>query len=98
MGQPCHGSRTTRRTRQGRNRKCGQNPLGSARTDVGPVRGKTVRTDEANSSVYDGTVYYFCSRGCRSRFEAAPSICAGSKRETLLKQKDYAHGRAPAYH
>lgn len=41
-------------------------------TDVDPVCGKTVRTDDAKSSVHDGLVYYLCSRECRERFEAAP--------------------------
>ncbi len=40
--------------------------------DVDPVCGKTVPTDKAKPSVYEGSVYYFCSRGCREVFEAAP--------------------------
>lgn len=41
-------------------------------TDTDPVCGRTVKTDRAKSSVYDGNVYYFCSRECREVFEAAP--------------------------
>ncbi|MGC3874589.1 YHS domain-containing protein [Halomonas sp. GXIMD04776] len=41
--------------------------------DVDPVCGKTVSTEKAKSSVHDGLVYYFCSRDCRERFEAAPA-------------------------
>jgi YHS domain-containing protein len=40
--------------------------------DVDPVCGKTVSTETAKPSVHDGHVYYFCSRDCRERFEAAP--------------------------
>src|SRR3546814_1124607 len=39
-------------------------------TDVDPVCGKTVRTDEAKSAVHEGTVYYFCSPEHREVFEA----------------------------
>lgn len=42
--------------------------------DVDPVCGKTVHPAKALSSVYDGLVYYFCSRECRERFETAPDI------------------------
>lgn len=41
--------------------------------DVDPVCSKTVSTETAKPSVYDGHVYYFCSRDCRERFEAAPA-------------------------
>lgn len=40
--------------------------------DVDPVCGKSVSTETAKPSVHDGHVYYFCSRDCRERFEAAP--------------------------
>lgn len=39
---------------------------------MGHGRGKTVSTETAKPSVHDGHVYYFCSRDCRERFEAAP--------------------------
>ena len=45
--------------------------------DVDPVCGKTVSTDKARPSVYGGSVYYFCSRACRERFEAAPEQYVG---------------------
>ena len=41
--------------------------------DVDPVCGKTVSTETGKPSVHDGHVYYFCSRDCRERFEAAPA-------------------------
>lgn len=41
--------------------------------DVDPVCGKTVSTETAKPSVHDGHAYYFCSRDCRERFEAAPA-------------------------
>jgi YHS domain-containing protein len=42
--------------------------------DTDPVCGKVVATDRAKPSVYDGNVYYFCSRECREVFEAAPDL------------------------
>jgi YHS domain-containing protein len=42
--------------------------------DRDPVCGKSVVTANAKPSVYDGTVYYFCSRTCREQFEAAPDL------------------------
>lgn len=42
--------------------------------DVDPVCSKTVATDKAKPSVFDGYVYYFCSRECREAFEAAPDL------------------------
>jgi YHS domain-containing protein len=60
-------------------------------TDVDPVCGKTVHTDRAKPSVHDGTVYYFCSRECRERFEAAPQHYLGQKADKQSKQMDHAH-------
>ena len=40
--------------------------------DIDPACGRVVTTDKAKASVYDGHVYYFCSRECREVFEAAP--------------------------
>ena len=40
--------------------------------DVDPVCGTTVTTKDAKSSVHKGAVYYFCSTGCREKFEASP--------------------------
>jgi len=54
--------------------------------DRDPVCGKTVTTANARPSVYDGNVYYFCSRECREAFEVAPHLYAG----------DPTHGHAPA--
>ena len=61
-------------------------------TDIDPVCGKMVRTDQAKSSVHDGTVFYFCSRECRERFEVAPHVYVGPKADQQSKQKDHAHG------
>lgn len=47
-------------------------------TDMDPVCGRAVKTDNAKPSVYDGDVYYFCSRECREVFEAAPEAYLGS--------------------
>lgn len=45
--------------------------------DSDPVCGKTVATDKAKPSVFDGYVYYFCSWDCREAFEAAPELYVG---------------------
>ncbi len=41
--------------------------------DTDPVCGMTVVTRDAKSTVFDGTVYYFCSPDCREKFEASPA-------------------------
>lgn len=48
-------------------------------TDADPVCGQTVRTATAKPSVYDGAVFYFCSRECREVFEAAPHLYVGGQ-------------------
>lgn len=47
-------------------------------TDIDPVCGKKVKTDGAKPSVFNGLVYYFCSRDCREVFEAAPHLYASN--------------------
>jgi len=37
-----------------------------------PVCGMTVQTKDAKSAAHQGTIYYFCSQDCRTKFEAAP--------------------------
>ncbi len=61
-------------------------------SDVDPVCGKTVSTDKAKPSVYDGSVYYFCSRECREVFEAMPEtyVTAGGKQQP--QQLEQGHG------
>jgi YHS domain-containing protein len=39
---------------------------------IDPVCRMSVRTDGAKSSVYRGTIYYFCSAEHRDAFEADP--------------------------
>lgn len=46
--------------------------------DTDPVCGKSVLTGNAKPSVYDGSVYYFCSRECREVFEADPTAYIGA--------------------
>ena len=53
--------------------------------DTDPVCGKTVETDKAKPSVYDGNVFYFCSRECREVFEAAPDLYVGGGDPNHLK-------------
>lgn len=54
--------------------------------DTDPVCGNAVHpadTDptRARPSVYDGQVYYFCSRDCREIFEAAPHTYVAAGRD-----------------
>lgn len=53
--------------------------------DTDPVCGKTVATDAAKPSVYDGRVFYFCSRECREAFEAAPDLYVGDGKSDPTK-------------
>jgi YHS domain-containing protein len=47
-------------------------PAVPAETVADAVSGEAVRTAQALSSVYQGSVYYFASKENRERFEAAP--------------------------
>ncbi len=51
--------------------------------DTDPVCGKSVQTRNAKSSVFEGDVYYFCSRECREIFEVAPEQYISGSTETL---------------
>lgn len=57
-------------------------------TDRDPVCGKTIRPENARPSVYDGTVFYFCSRECREIFEAAPQLYLGAEGSTTMHAKE----------
>jgi YHS domain-containing protein len=59
--------------------------------DVDPVCGQTVETAKARSSVFDGSVYYFCSRECRERFESAPRLHVTEKGKPP-KEQEACHG------
>lgn len=60
--------------------------------DVDPVCGKTVSADKAKPSVFDGHVYYLCSRECREVFEAAPDLYLSKDRSPSGKQMELSHG------
>lgn len=48
-------------------------------TVTDPVCGMTIDPAEAvGSSTYDGETYFFCARGCQTKFDAAPALFAGS--------------------
>jgi YHS domain-containing protein len=83
-----HGQHDGKDTPSGRERLCWVPP----ETDVDPVCGKTVHTDNAKSVVHHGTVYYFCSNNCRDRFEAAPQLYVSPKTERESKQMEHSHG------
>ena len=52
----------------------GKNPgLTSPERGSDPVCGMSVRTAEAESALYAGRIYYFCSQTCREKFEATPA-------------------------
>lgn len=59
-------------------------------TDTDPVCGRVVDPARAKPSVYDGYVYYFCSRNCRERFEADPESYMDERRqsETAHQESD----------
>ena len=61
-------------------------------TDVDPVCGKTVKTGDAKPSVFDGHVYYFCSRDCREVFEAAPHTYVAGEPAGGIHQLEHGHG------
>lgn len=46
-----------------------------------PVCGMMIEPDEAAaSSAYSGKTYYFCSTGCKTKFDADPEDFASGKR------------------
>ncbi len=51
--------------KQGLERSAKQLGWIAPKTAVDPVCGRSVQTSAAKSSVDDGAVHYFCSRGCR---------------------------------
>lgn len=61
-------------------------------TDIDPVCGMSVRTDGSRSSVYRGTVYYFCSAEHRDAFEADPERYAGAKDSIRRESMEHHHG------
>lgn len=60
-------------------------------TDIDPVCAKTVKTANAKPSVFNGHVFYFCSRECREVFEAAPETYVNQNPETAMKQLGGSH-------
>ncbi len=62
------------------------------REDTDPVCGKTVIPDKAKSSIYDGQVYYFCSRECREAFEVVPVTHVGRAALPKSQPMECSHG------
>lgn len=60
-------------------------------TDTDPVCAKKVKTADAKPSVFDGHVYYFCSRECREVFEAAPETYVRGNTDTPIEQLGGSH-------
>jgi YHS domain-containing protein len=61
-------------------------------TDIDPVCRTSVRTDAAKSSVYRGTVYYFCSAKHRDAFEADPERYIGETAGPEPRAMEHHHG------
>ncbi len=57
-----------------------------------PVCGKAVATASAKSSVFDGQVYYLCSRECREAFETAPETYVGGAAGRSAPELEHSHG------
>jgi YHS domain-containing protein len=58
---------------------------------VDPVCRKSVATESAKPSVFDGNVYYFCSRECREVFEAAPDVYLGGEQRDATRQLEHSN-------
>ena len=55
------------------------NARGSGEGEIDPVCGMTVQPDTAaGRSEYEGRTYYFCSAGCKTRFDADPESFVGA--------------------
>lgn len=54
--------------------------------DRDPVCRKMIQTDTAKPSIFNGHVFYFCSRECREAFEAAPDIYIGEINNLLVPE------------
>jgi YHS domain-containing protein len=72
-------------------------PTGAARwtpprTEIDPVCGMTVNTDDAKSSVYNGSVYYFCSAEHRDQFEADPERYLGGRARLEAPAMEHSDG------
>jgi YHS domain-containing protein len=62
------------------------------RTEVDPVCGTTVSTENAKSAVNNGTVYYFCSAEHREQFESDPGRYTGAKPHSETRVMEHSHG------
>jgi len=60
--------------------------------DIDPACGKAVATSQAKPSVFEGKVYYFCSRECREAFEAAPDIYLSENPKPTRERLGHSHG------
>lgn len=59
--------------------------------DADPVCDKTIATAGAKSSVFDGRVFYFCSRECREVFEASPDAYVDKHQRHNNRQLEHSH-------
>lgn len=70
----------------------GKAPWKAPETDIDPVCRMSVRTDSARSSVYRGTVYYFCSTEHRDAFETEPERYVGPQTGAAPTRMEHQHG------
>src|SRR6266852_3338 len=62
-----------------------------------PVCGMQVdERTAAGSSVFEDRSYYFCSAGCKKKFEANPTAYVGTRPVAAMNQPEHAHSQAPA--
>ena len=63
-----------------------------------PVCGMQVdeRTAKGGSSMFEGKSYYFCSAGCKKKFDAAPAACLNKPRDAEAKPTEHAHHHSHA--
>jgi Cu+-exporting ATPase len=53
--------------------------MNQSTTVTDPVCGMTIDPAKAvGSSSYNGETFHFCSRGCETKFDAAPALYAGA--------------------
>ena len=62
---------------------------------IDPVCGMQVdERTAAGSSVFEGSKYYFCSTGCKKKFEANPAAYVSTRAAGDIKQSEHAHPHA----
>lgn len=87
-GHRDHGSDTGRAPPPPANTASGS----AEETAIDPVCGMQVATATAKSSLYRGTVYYFCSAQHRDAFESGPDAYLNRSAPASAQQEAHSHG------